>query len=106
LQLYLTGFYESRKWGEVEKIAQKVAGEKYEVQAFTVFGLTISMVDFLLQAAHRPCVNRNLTHGLYPSTMSDGAPKVKIVLAPVCGSPNLSPSPCKLALASLQTKVN
>jgi hypothetical protein len=88
MPLYLTGFYESRIRSESQKITQKVAGKKYDDPVFTTPALSMFMVDFLLQAAHWPYVNRKLTHGLCPPTMRDGAPKVKKVLAPVCCSPN------------------
>jgi hypothetical protein len=51
LQLYLTGFQESRNRPESQKITQKVAGKKYDDSAFTLFPFTISMVDFALKAA-------------------------------------------------------
>jgi hypothetical protein len=60
LRLYLTGFYESRIRPESQKITQKVAGKKYDDSPFTLFALSMFMVDFLLQTAHRPPETGNL----------------------------------------------
>jgi hypothetical protein len=53
LQIYLTGFQESRIRPESQKITQKVAGKKYDEPAFTLFTLSMFMVDFAL-LAERP----------------------------------------------------
>jgi hypothetical protein len=60
LQLYLTGFQESRNRPESQKITQKVAGKKCDDSPFTLFVLSMFLVDFSLQTAPPPQVTENL----------------------------------------------
>jgi hypothetical protein len=63
MQLYLTGFLESRIRPESQKITQKVTGKKYDDPPFTLFALSIFMVDIPLQTAHLPQATENLPMG-------------------------------------------
>jgi hypothetical protein len=51
VRLYLTGILESRIRPESQKITQKVACEKHDDSAFTLFALRMFMVDITLPAA-------------------------------------------------------
>ena len=53
------GILESRIRPESQKITQKVAGKKYDDSAFTLFVLTMFVVDFPLQTARLPGVTEN-----------------------------------------------
>jgi len=59
LPLYLTGFLESRIRPESQKITQKVAGNKYDDSPFTLFALSMLMVDFSLQTVPLPSATEN-----------------------------------------------
>ncbi len=66
--------------------------KKIDGPPFTTPVLSMTMVDFLLQTARRPHVNRKITHERYLSMMSDGAPKAKKLLA-LRRTPHPRPSP-------------
>ncbi len=58
--LYLTDFLKRRIRPKSRKNLQNYGRKKFRETAFTVFELTIFMVDFALQAAHSPQVTENL----------------------------------------------